>query len=124
MIRDQLLSTLGSLPKGLPLDHIVSLLGNKDELAWFVIESLLMLSPEVVIQDDSWILLKKGRTSAILSAIEAYADSTGKKIFRASAALANLPPDAQPTEDELLSALSASHGSFELLPNLMIKRRS
>lgn len=124
MIRDQLFANLGASTKGLPLDQLSSQFCSKDEYSLSAIEALLLLSPEVGSDGANWILRKKGRTSSILSAIEAYADSTGKKIFRASAALANLPPEEQPTEDELISALTASHGSFELLPNLMIKRRA
>ena len=124
MIRDKLFNLFEESGNGLLLENVSEQLDGKNIGDAYAIEAILMMSPEFVSEENRWKLLHKGKTAAILSAIESYADATGKKIFRATAALANLPPGEQPTEDELRELLTKSHGCYELLPNSMIKRRS
>jgi hypothetical protein len=64
----------------------------------------------------------KGRAAQLLAAIENYADTSGRKIFRLAAALSSLPASEYPTEEELQNILASSNGRFALLPNAMIKR--
>ncbi|QDU37646.1 hypothetical protein Mal4_19610 [Maioricimonas rarisocia] len=86
------------------------------------LELLCFYTPELRLEGRRWKLARQSKASAILTAIDNYAISTGKKIFRASAALAHLPVEEQPTDDELENALRASHGQYQLLPNVMIKK--
>lgn len=123
MLRNQLLEILGHEIAGLTVSALGEKLGRLSSYpTQAVIETLLMFSPEVEYGDERWRLVRKSRTARILAVIESYADSTGKKIFRLSAALSSLPAHEHPTEEELQSALDASHGRFQLLANAMIKR--
>ncbi len=69
------------------------------------LEIVLFYSSDVHNQDGKWSIAKTGRTSAILAAVDNFATSTGRKIFRVSSALQSIPPHEQPTETELQSAL-------------------
>lgn len=124
MIRDKLLNMFEESGNGLLLENVSEQFDGKDIGVAYAIEAILMMSPEFACEEGRWKLLHKGKSAAILSAIESYADATGKKIFRATAALSNLSPGEQPTEEELREILTKSHGCYELLPNSMIKRRS
>ncbi len=85
-------------------------------------EALLVLSPEVRLIDGRWRLIEVARRDRILAAVEAYASTTGKKLFRAAAALDGLSLKDQPTIEELKGVLASSGGRYSLLPNAMIKR--
>ena len=88
------------------------------------VQLLIHYMPEIVRDGDRWTLARVGKSSKILSAIENYAVSSGRKVFRLSSALAGIPANEHPTEDELRQALELSHGRFELLPNAMIRKTS
>lgn len=88
------------------------------------VEVLLQYSPEVIFDDGKWRIAQFGRSSKLLAEIENYSVSTGRKIFRVSAALQRIPAHEHPTETELQQALELSHGRYELLANAMIKRNS
>jgi hypothetical protein len=123
VLRDQIIAILTQEQAELSTSKLCEKLGHPCSAEDFeVVEALLMFSPEIQKAGGSWKLVKKGRTARILTAIENYADATGRKIFRLSAALADLPPHEHPTEEELRHALEASHGRFQILPNAMIKR--
>lgn len=123
MIRDRLLATLNDTPSGCSATLLAEQSGiGADAESIAAVELLCLFSPELVSEGNRWKLASSSRSSKILAAIENYATSTGKKIFRLSAALQAIPAHEHPTEDELAQALSASHGRFQLLPNAMIKR--
>ena len=123
MIRDQLLSKLETNPKGLTTSTLVQQLDLQigPEILC-ALEALLAFCSEVGFEGHKWKIVKRGRKIKILSAIESYANSSGKKIFRLSAALSGLPINEYPTEDELREMFDASSGQFQLLRNAMIKR--
>jgi len=123
MLHDRLLSALTSAPGGLTtgvLAERVDLQTTPYSLA--AMEATLLLSPEVSREGERWKLMVKGRAAQLLAAIENYADTSGKKIFRLAAALSSLPPSEFPTEEELRDVLASSNSRFALLPNAMIKR--
>jgi len=123
VIRDKLLSTLRGYPQGLPstaLAEQVDVICRAESVA--AIEAILLLSPEVRRDGGRWKLSAESRTMRILSAIDAYADASGRRIFRAASALANLPPSEHPTEAELATVIASSGGRYEFMPNGMIKR--
>lgn len=123
MIKDRVLKELRVSPTGLDLPSVLSTMGiDGASSASSAIESILLLSPEVYFAESKWRIGSKSKASRILSAIEVYIGSTGKQIFRASAALSSLAADEHPTADELREILGSSGGRFTLLPNDMIKR--
>lgn len=123
MIRDRIIRELQASPTGLDLPSLLSRMGiDVASAASAPVESILVLSPEVYFAESRWRIGSKSKASRILSAVEVYTGSTGKKIFRASAALGSLSADEQPTVDELREILGSSGGRFTLLPNDMIKR--
>lgn len=87
-------------------------------------ELIAMLAPELRQQGQGWVLRADTPSRRILSAIRSYADANPTRtVFRAAAALADLPPHEQPTEEQLRELLQGS-ADFKLLPNAMIKRVS
>lgn len=122
MIRDSMLSKLNEA-SGSTLVGMASDLGSTPSAESIAaLEIVLFYCSDVHSQDGKWSVAKTGRTAAILAAIDNFATSTGRKIFRVSSALQSIPPHEQPTETELQSALEMSHGRYELLPNAMIKK--
>jgi len=88
------------------------------------VEILLTLSPEVSALQDGWVISADSRERKVIGALRAYAEAhPGKRIFRASAALGDLPPEDQMTDEQLKTTLART-GEFQLLPNAMIKRES
>jgi hypothetical protein len=125
MKRDQILSKLEGATTGFTTSELVDQLGiNNIPETQCAVEVLLLFSPEVHKDGQKWKFRKKGQKNKILAAIESYADLSGKKIFRLSAALSNLPAHEHPTEDQLIKILERSNGRFQLLRNAMIKRIS
>jgi hypothetical protein len=123
MIRDELIQALRQAPAGLATATVLAQAGLNVADA-DVAEGILMLSPEVGQVDGRWRLLDCGRLGRLLGVIEAHATASGRKLFRAEAALASLPAHEHPTEEELQDAIEASGGRYSLLPNLMIRRNS
>ncbi len=123
MIREDLIQGLRQAPAGLPLATLLSQAGL-DAAEANLAEAVLLLSPEVGQMDGRWRLLDCGRLGRLLSAIDAFAASSGRKLFRAETALASLPAHEHPTQEELQDAIEASGGRYSLLPNLMIRRNS
>lgn len=124
MLRDQIITVIDATPGGLSVEAIAEQVGYpKDLNSLGIIEAFLLFSQEVFQDGHNWkMAAQHSRASRLLAAIEAYADSTGKKIFRLSAALANIPAHEHPTEDELSHILSATNDRYQLLKNAMIKR--
>jgi hypothetical protein len=123
MIRDRILSELQTSPSGMSLPSLLSTMkidGGTPNAA--AVEAILLLLPDIYFAESRWRTSLKGKVARILSAIEAYASSTGKRIFRAGPALSSLAVDEHPTEDELREVLASSGGRFTLLPNEMIRR--
>lgn len=123
MMREQMLSMLEINPKGLTTSALAQQLGlvqRPDIIS--ALEALLSYCGEVGKEDHKWKIVKRSRKNKILSAIEAYANSSGKKIFRLSASLSGIPINEHPTEDKLREILDATNGQFQLLRNAMIKR--
>lgn len=123
MIRDRILSELQASPSGMSLPSLLSTMkidGGTPTAA--AVEAILLLLPDIYFSESRWRTSLKGKAARILSAIEAYASSTGKRIFRAAPALSFLAVDEHPTEDELREVLASCGGRFTLLPNEMIRR--
>lgn len=108
--------------RGMPTRHIAEVLGgdcSADTLG--AIELLCMISSDFQNSNGAWLTTRSGKAGAVLVALENFATSTGKRIFRCSAALEALPADMLPTENELVQILESNGQRFELLPNQMIK---
>ena len=73
-------------------------------------------------EDRKWRGGSDPKMQRVLQALSAYYKTSGKKIFRLSAALKDLPMAFQPTEDELKNILSSSDAGFKLFPNAMVKK--
>lgn len=123
MLRDEMMAVLREFPTGLSTSGMLGRL-NMDlhSKSAAVVEALLLLAPEVSSVQGTWRLAKKGRDGTILDAIEIYAVDTGRRIFRASAALERIPLHERPSEEELRRTIEQSGGRYELLPNQMIRR--
>lgn len=87
-------------------------------------EALLMFSPEASRKGAGWKLSRKTKGSRIVDAITLYSDTTGKKIFKLSAALEGWAIEDMPTPEELEQAIESTNERFSLLKNAMIKRNS
>lgn len=123
MIRDRLISSLGDNTGGATINSLAEQCEvGKDAEALAALEMLCHFTPELGIDSDKWKVARVGRGAQILAAVENYAVSSGKKIFRLSAALSAVPAHEHPTEDELTQALEMSHGRYQLLPNAMIRK--
>ena len=125
MIRDKLLDRL-SLAQGTEttksLTESCCDAVTPESLA--AVELLCRFTTEVSPMEGGWSVGKKNKTGKVLAMIENYSITTGKKIFRLTAALQELPPHEHPTQDEIEKVIDLSNGKFKLLPNAMIKRNS
>src|SRR5262249_35945259 len=99
MVPDELIQALRQAPAGLAAAPILAG-GGLDAADADVAEGILLLSPEVGKVDGRWRLLDCGRIGLLLDAIEAHAAASGRKLFRAEAALASLPAHEHPTQEE------------------------
>ena len=123
MIRDILLTRLTELPGGVSLRVIGKMCDVRlDAETLSSVELLCNYLPELSSEGGKWRTGAIGRSSQLLVAIENYAMSSGRRIFRLSSALAAIPAHEHPTPEELKQALEMSHGKFEMLPNAMIRR--
>lgn len=123
MIRDQLLVSLGDTPGGAAVGSLGELCDlGKDAEAIAALELLCHYMPELGLDGGKWKVTTISRGAQILAAVENYAVSSGKKIFRLASALSAIPAHEHPTEDELTQALEMSHGRYQLLPNAMIRK--
>lgn len=122
MIREKLIACL-SETDGASAGSLLQSAGmSSDPESLSAAELLLHYSSDVVLDGGKWKVAQAGKSATILAAIRNFASSSGRKIFRLSSALAQIPPHEHPNEEELKAALDLSHGEFELLPNAMIKR--
>jgi hypothetical protein len=123
MNRDRLLVAFSDSPGGLPISSLGGLCDlGKDAESLAALELLCHYTPELDLESGKWKVVGIGRGAQILAAIENYAVSTGKKIFRLAAALSAIPAHEHPTEAELTQALEMSHGRYQLMPNAMIRK--
>lgn len=123
MMHDEIIGYVSANTLGVPLGAIQQFIGKSVHVEdRAVVEAILLLSPEVNHHNGLWSPIRANRSARILTEIRRYADATGRKIFRVSAALANIPPHEHPTEDELNAILATATAEFELLPNAMLKR--
>lgn len=123
MMHDEIVGYVSANLTGVPLGAVQQCVGRTactEDRA--IVEAMLLLSPEINYHKGVWSPIHVNRTSRILTEIRRYADASGKKIFRISAALATIPPHEHPTEDELNAILATATSEFELLPNAMLKR--
>lgn len=122
MIRDKLVSCLTESDGASTAALIRRAEGRENVEMIAAAELLLHYSPDIVFDDGEWKVAQAGKSAKIMAAIRNYGTSTGRRIFRLSAALAQIPAHEHPNEEELKAALNLSHGEYELLPNAMIKR--
>ena len=109
-------STTVELAQGLGLP------ADAEAHAW--VEIVAALSPSVHRHGTGWILGAETPARRVLAALRSYVEANPtKRIFRLSAALMDLAPHHQPTEEQLRELLATSN-DFKLLPNAMIKRVS
>ncbi|MCB1064813.1 MAG: hypothetical protein KDN20_18075 [Verrucomicrobiae bacterium] len=123
-IRPQILETLQSSPGGLSSRALAQKTGldcTAESIA--AVSVMALVSGDIRFEEERWKPTKSiGATPvAILAVLENYARTTGKRIFRASAALQFLSAEQQPTADDLQRIVEESGHAFELLPNSMIK---
>jgi hypothetical protein len=122
MIRDTLIAHL-SETEGASVASLLQTAGLPAEAeSLAAVELLLRYSSDAVLDGDKWKVAQAGKSAMILASIRNYVASSGRKIFRLSSALAQIPAHDHPNEEELKAALDSSNGEFELLPNAMIKR--
>jgi hypothetical protein len=85
------------------------------------IELLCALNPSVSHSGGGWRSSQMGKASSVILALENFAASTGKRIFRASSALEGLAADLLPTQAEFEEVIRNEGNKFEMMPNGMIK---
>jgi hypothetical protein len=85
-----------------------------------VVECLLLLSNQFVPRAERWFCKSVSKADAVVEALRQYAREMNRRIFKAEAALRRLPPEQQPTREELAQIVLQS-GEFETLKNDMIK---
>ena len=123
MIRDNIIASLAACPGGASIETLAAQCEmRKDCETLGALEVLCYYSPELGLEDRKWKVIMTSRATRILAAIENYAVSSGKRIFRVASALAVIPVHEHPTETELTQALEMAHGRYQLLPNAMIRR--
>jgi hypothetical protein len=88
------------------------------------IELLCALNSTVSRSEGGWRASQMGKSSSVILALENFAASSGKRIFRASSALEGLTADVLPTQTELEELLKHGGSKFEMLPNGMIKMKN
>lgn len=120
---DRILETLAKTKDGRTTrDVVVALDMPSTSEGTAVVESFLLMCRRCRLDGERWVIAGMTTMTRVVAEIENYAQVTGKHIFRVSAALANLPPNEQPTQEQLESALLACNSPFRLLPNAMIKK--
>jgi hypothetical protein len=120
--RDKIKQSLDRATTGMSTRHIAEALSeDSSPESLGAIEFLCLMSPDFQTVNGAWLTTRVGKAAAVLVALENYVTSTGKRIFRSSAALEGLPADTLPTEEELVQILESCGQRFELLPNQMIK---
>lgn len=120
--RDRIKRALDRAATGMSTRHLAEGLGDDgspESLGG--VEFLCVMSPDFQAANGVWLTTRVGKAAAVLVALENHVTSTGKRIFRSSAALEGLSADTLPTEEELVQILESSGQRFELLPNQMIK---
>jgi len=123
MKRDGILEAFRGASSGISVNEILSRLRiDPFSAEGCAVEALLFFLPEIRYVDGRWRIVEPARADRILTAIESYASTTGRKVFRAAAALESLPLKDQPTIEELAGLLQSAGGAYSLLPNAMIKR--
>jgi hypothetical protein len=125
MMHKVLLRRLADSSSPVSTPALTSALGlNADSDSHARVEILAQLSPSIRWQGSGWVLSTDTPARRVLAALRSYSSAnSSKRIFRLSAALGALPPQEQPTEEQLRELLSDS-SEFKLLPNAMIKRVS
>jgi hypothetical protein len=109
--------------EGLRLDEIeADLTRRQGSAAPGVTECLLLLSDQFASRGGRWSRRTTSKSDSVLEALHRYARDTGRRLFKAEAALRQLPAEQQPTREELMRIVLES-GEFELLKNDMIKRK-
>ncbi len=120
-LEPHILNLLHSHPAGLTIGELETALRQKGLApASGLVECLLRLSQKVSCKSDRWLRKTDSKAEAVIAALERHAQSTGRHLFKAETALAGLPVESKPTEDELVSILRDTK-SFEVLKNGMIQ---
>jgi hypothetical protein len=120
-IENTIIGMLTTKPDGLTLEEIeagLSLRGVR--VGPSVAECLLLLSDQIANQGGRWFRRTTSKSDAVVEALRRYAGETGRRVFKAEAALRRLPAEQQPTREELRQMVLEA-GEFELLKNDMIK---
>jgi hypothetical protein len=120
---DRILETLGQAKDGRTtrdLTAAVDMPCTSEGAA--VVEAFLLMCRRCRLDGERWRTSGTTKMARVVAEIENYAQVTGKHIFRVSSALASVPVDEQPTQEQLESALIACNSPFRLLPNAMIKK--
>lgn len=112
---------LWASPHGLLLDDVEAALARRQQgAAPGAVECLLLLSDQFVPRAERWFRKSATKADAVADALRQYARETDRRIFKAEAALRRLPPEQQPTREELAQIVLQS-GEFETLKNDMIR---
>ncbi|MCG8601062.1 MAG: hypothetical protein MI807_13045 [Verrucomicrobiales bacterium] len=86
-----------------------------------MVDLFCVMAPGLRKEGGEWKATSESKSTKVLVCLENFAHTSGKKIFRAEAALRGLPVEQHPTAEELQKAIEGSDGRFALLPNQMIK---
>ena len=125
MIHDEIMNRLSGADAPVSTPELASALGlSADAETHALIEIEAVLSTNIRRHGTGWVLSVDTPTRRVLAALRSYATAhPGKRLFRLAAALGELPPQDQPTEEAIRQLLDGSP-EFKLLPNAMIKRVS
>ncbi len=122
-LHEKIQDILSSRPNGASSREIAeaaALSPNAEHIA--IVEAHLLVGQDFSRHGDQWFSAGDQKMQRVLTALSDYADASGKRVFRLSAALGKLPLAYQPTEDELGHKLADPGAPFKLLPNSMVKK--
>ena len=123
-LEPQILNLIRSRPAGLTIGELEAAMrqqGNMPNPG--SLECILRLSAKFSCKADRWLRKTDSKAEAVIAALERHVQTTGRHLFKAETALAGLPVESKPTEDELVLILSETK-SFEALRNGMIQFKS
>ena len=122
-LHEKIQNVLSTRPNGVSSREIAQTAGSLTDVANIaIIEAHLLIDRHCRCQNDKWWGAGATKMQRVMETIADYAGSSGKRIFRLSTALKDLPIVCQPTEEELQQTLAQPGSAFKLLPNAMIKK--
>lgn len=122
-IEQEMLNLLRSALSGMTIDEMETGLARCGKtVPSGMVECLLLLSRNFTGKGNRWFLKTDDKLEAVMEVVKRYIEESGRRIFKADAALRGLPDNLKPTREELAQILLFSN-KYELLKNDMIREK-